>query len=158
MGSVRQYLIAVTAAAIICGIAKSLWSEKTVAGSMLRMIAGIIMTLTVLSPVVHLKLSALPELSAELVTQANSAAAIGEEMAAAEINAIIKEQVRAYILDKAAGLGASLDVEVTVAADGSHRPEEVILRGKISPYAKARLQSMIAEDIQIAKENQQWIG
>ena len=158
MDELRQYLLSVTVAAILCGITKSLWSEKTVTGSILRLAAGVIMTVTVLSPVVRLNLAELPELTYDFVRQAKAAAAFGDEMALAEKSAIIKEQTQAYILDKAAALGADLEVDVTLADDGSCRPETAVLEGRISPYAKARLQSIIAEDIQIAKENQQWIG
>ena len=158
MAGLRQYLIAVTAAAILCSIVKSITNEKTVTGAVLHLMAGIIMTVTVLSPVVQLDLSDIPALSDDFLTQADAAAAVGEEMAAAEINAIISEQTQAYILDKAAAFGAALQVEVCMANDGSYRPESVVLQGSISPYAKARLQSIIEEDIQIAKEKQQWIG
>ena len=158
MAGLRQYLMAVTAAAIICGIVKSISNEKTVPGAMLRLMAGIVMTVTVLSPVVQLDLCDIPALSEDFAAQADAAAALGEEMAAAEINAIISEQTQAYILDKAAAFGAALQVEISMANDGSYRPESVVLQGSISPYAKARLQSIIEEDIQIAKEKQQWIG
>lgn len=154
----RHYMIAVTAAAIICGIAKSICNEKTVSGAVLRLLAGIVMTVTVLSPVVRLDLNDLPLLSEDLLAKSKSAAAAGEEMASAEMDAIIKDRTQAYILDKAAEFGASLQVEIWIPKDGSHRPESVILQGSISPYAKSRLESIIEEDIQIAKEKQQWIG
>ena len=79
-------------------------------------------------------------------------------MAAREINAIIIEQLQAYILDKAADLGAELEVEILMPDDGSGQPQGVVLRGAVSPYAKTRLQQIIAEDLDIAKEKQQWIG
>ena len=50
----QQYLVSVTAAGIICSIAKSACDVKTVSGSMIRLIAGIVMTVTVLSPVMTL--------------------------------------------------------------------------------------------------------
>ena len=158
MTPLRQYLIAVTAAAIICGITKCISGEKTVSGAILRLMAGIVMTVTVLSPVVQLNLKDLPALSDDIISQAKAAATIGTEMTREEINAVISERTEAYILDKAAGFGASLEVEICMAKDGSYRPETIILYGSVAPYAKSRLQSIIEEDIQIAKENQQWIG
>lgn len=158
MDSLRQYLVSVTAAAIICAIAKSVSNEKTLQGTVLRLIAGVIMTVTLLSPVLTLNLAGLPSLTDGMMSQAKAASAIGEEMADSEINAIIYDRVEAYILDKAASLGASLEVEIQLRKDGSHLPEAIILSGDISPYAKARLQQIIAEDIQIAKEKQQWIS
>ena len=157
MEDIHQYLISVTAAAIVCAVAKSVSEEKTVAGSMVRLIAGIVMTVTVLSPVVSLSLDVLPEFSAALNTGADTAVADGKKMAETEINAIITEQVRAYILDKATDLGADVDVEVLMPADGSNQPEGVVLYGNVSPYAKSQLQRFIAEEFLIPKEDQQWI-
>ena len=158
MEGLHQYLIGVTAAAIVCAIAKSVFEEKTVSGSMISLIAGIVMTVSVLSPVVTLKLDKLPELTADLTSEASVAVAEGKDMAAAERNAIITEQVGAYILDKAAAFGAALKVEVLMPTDGDIQPEGVILYGNVSPYAKLQLQKIIAEDIGIGKEKQQWIS
>ena len=90
--------------------------------------------------------------------QAKAAAMLGEEVSADEINTIITEQTLAYILDKAESFGARLEVEVQIARDGTYRPKAVTLRGSVSPYAKSRLQQIIEEDLQISKEDQQWIG
>ena len=158
METLKNYLLAITAAAIICAIARSLCEEKTVSGSMIRLIAGIVMTVTVLSPVLKLKFDDLPDLSADFTAEAASAAAAGKEMAEAEFNAIIIRQTQAYILDKAAAFGADVEVEILMPADSSWQPDGVIISGSISPYAKERLQKIIAEDIQIPKENQQWIS
>lgn len=158
MEGLHQYLISITAAAIVCAIAKSVSEEKTVAGSMIRLIAGIVMTVSVLSPIVTLKLEKLPELTADLTVGANAAVEEGKEMAAAERNAIIIDAVSAYILDKAATFGAALEVEVLMPTDGDHQPEGVVLYGNVSPYAKLQLQRIIAEDIGVGKENQQWIS
>ena len=158
MENLRQYIIAVTAAAMICGIIKSISDEKNTAGTILRLIAGIFMSVTVLSPVVRLDLSALATQSENFVEQANAAAALGENATADEINAIITDQTQAYILDKAESFGASLQVEVHIANNGTYRPKAVTLRGSISPHAKSRLQQIIEEDLQIPKEDQQWIG
>lgn len=157
MQGLHQYLISIAAAAIVCAVAKSVSEEKTVAGSMVRMIAGIVMTVTVLSPVVTLSLDELPELSAALETGADTAVAEGKKMAEREMNAIITEQVRAYILDKAENLGADIEIEVLMSADGSHQPEGVVLYGNVSPYAKSQLQRFITEEFLIPKEDQQWI-
>ena len=154
----QQYLVSVTAAGIICSIAKSACDGKTVSGSMIRLIAGIVMTVTVLSPVMTLKVDNLPDLAADWTIDAGAAVAEGKEMAAEQVNAIISDRVSAYILDKAAAFGAELYVEVRMPADGSGQPESVVLRGNVSPYAKSRLQRIIAEEILIPKENQQWIS
>lgn len=158
MTALRQYIIAVTAAAMICGIIKSTSKENNASATILRLIAGIFMTVTVLSPVVRLDLRGLPDLGEDFMEQAMAAVALGEEVTADEINTIITEQTQAYILDKAESFGARLEVEVQIARDGTYRPKAVTLRGSVSPYAKSRLQQIIEEDLQISKEDQQWIG
>ena len=158
MEGFRQYLLGVTAAGIVCSMAKSIGKEKTVSGSMINLIAGIVMTVTVLSPIMTLNLEILPDLSADWNIDASAAVTEGKEMAETQVNAVITEQVSAYILDKAAVFGAELDVEVLMPTDGSYQPQGVVLRGNASPYAKSRLQRIIAEEILIPKENQQWIN
>lgn len=158
MDSIRQYLLSLVVSAIICAIAKSVTSEKTFTGGITRLIAGIIMTLTVLSPVITINIADLPILTTDLTDEAAAAAAAGKEMASSEMNSIIIQQTQAYILDKAADFGAALEVEVLMPQDSSSLPIGVILNGNVSPYAKTQLQRIIAEDIQITKENQQWIS
>lgn len=158
MDSIRQYLLSLVVSAIICAIAKSVTSEKTFTGGITRLIAGIIMTLTVLSPVMTINIADLSILTTDLTDEAAAAAAAGKEMASSEMNSIIIQQTQAYILDKAADFGAALEVEVLMPQDSSSLPIGVILNGNVSPYAKTQLQRIIAEDIQITKENQQWIS
>ena len=64
---------------------------------------------------------------------------------------IIKQRTQAYILDKAQALNTVLEVEVTLSDDDIPVPLKVRLKGKISPYAKGRLQATIAEDLGIEK-------
>lgn len=158
MEGLRQYLISVTAAAMICGIAKTVADEKTVSGAVIRLVAGLVMTVTVLAPVVRLDLGVVPELTAGIAAEAKQAAAVGEDLAEEELRSIIIDRLEAYILDKAAAFGARLQVEILMPEDGSIEPEGIILRGDVSPYAKQRLQQIITEDLNIAKEKQQWIG
>ena len=153
----RQYLLSIVGAAIICSIAKNISNEKTLSGAMLRLVAGIIMTVTVLAPVVNLDLNDLPLMTTNFMDEASAIAAEGEEMAASARNAIISDRAEAYILDKAAAFGAALEVEVTIS-DGTMMPEAAQIKGAISPYAKLQLQRIMEQDLQIAKENQQWIG
>lgn len=153
----RQYLLSIVGAAIICSIAKNISNEKTLSGAMLRLVAGIIMTVTVLAPVVNLDLNDLPLMTTNFMDEASAIAAEGEEMAASARNAIISDRAEAYILDKAAAFGAALEVEVTIS-DGTMMPEGARIKGAISPYAKLQLQRIMEQDLQIAKENQQWIG
>lgn len=155
MDGLRQYLISVTAAAIICGICKYFADEKSASGTVISLIAGLIMAITVISPIVTLELGELPALSDGFITEAKDIAAVGEELASVEVNSLIIDQLEAYTLDKAASFGAAPEVKFHL--DDSMQPEAVTVCGAISPYAKVRLQQILEEDLGIAKENQQWI-
>ena len=81
----------------------------------------------------------------------------GEDMAVSATASIIKEQVTAYILDKASSLGLNLEVEVTMTGSSPPVPSAVALKGTASPYAKQRLQQIITDELGIPEENQSWI-
>lgn len=70
------------------------------------------------------------------------------------IAASIKAQTEAYILDKAAELGASVQAEVSVNAD--LRPDGAVLTGNVSPYVKSRLSALLETQLGIAKEALVW--
>jgi hypothetical protein len=72
------------------------------------------------------------------------------------IRASIKARSEAYILDKAAELALSVEVEVTLSNDEIPLPVSVRVSGKASNYAKSRLQAIITQDLGINKEHQVW--
>ena len=80
----------------------------------------------------------------------------GEEFSRRAKAELIKQNVQAYILDKAKELHAPITVQVVLQEIGEPLPQTVILTGRVSPYAKAQLQRMMEEDLGIAKEQQQW--
>ncbi len=156
MGGLGQYMISVAAAAVICGVVSKLtegsWKE------MLRLLCGLVLTVTVLRPLA----GANPEEWLELpFSYSNSARAIaqsGENMAREAMADIIKSEAEAYILDKAAALNADITVEVIVADEGEPVPAAVRIRGQASPYARRRLESIVQTELGIGKEDQQWTG
>ncbi len=155
MEALRQYVISVVAAAMLCGIVVRLFphgSGKQVG----KLICGLFLAYTVLSPISRVDFSKLPDFSLRCVDEAEDAAAMGENLARDSMADIIKEETEAYILDKAADLHANLRVEVTVGED--NLPLAVTLSGEASPYARRQIQAVIANDLGISKENQKWIG
>ena len=70
---------------------------------------------------------------------------------------LINQRLETYILDKADVWGTALTVSFQNYGENM-MPEQVVLRGKVSPYVKAQLQQSITSDLGIAKENQIWIG
>lgn len=155
MDALRQYIISVVAAAMICGIITGLFQKGT-AREIIKLVCGLFLAYTVLAPVTRLDFNQLTTLPFSGATDAAEAAAVGESLSKEALAERIKEETQAYILDKASKLGAVLDVEV--ALDDDNIPVSVTLRGEVSPYERRKLQSTIALDLGIAKENQQWTG
>lgn len=155
MEMLRQYVISVAAAAMICGVVTSLFQTGT-AKEVVKLICGLFLAFTVLSPVSKLDFSELTDFRFSYSEDAAEAAALGENLAQESMADIIKAETEAYILDKAEALNAVLTVEVTVSEE--NLPMAVKLSGEVSPYARQQLQAIIQTDLGIAKENQQWTG
>lgn len=150
-----QYILTVTAAAILVSVLQKLAGSGTM-GALIRMLAGVFMALTVMAPMVKLELPDPARWLAGLSAEGEAAAAEGERMGNDAAFAIIKDRTEAYILDKAAGCGAALAVQVTLDETGV--PAAVTLTGSVSPYARTRLERIIASDLGIGEEDQQWIS
>lgn len=158
MGSVGNYIISVSTAAILCGILKSLFPSKSTNAAILQLVSGIFLSLVVIQPLAKIDLTALPVIADDHLAQAQAVSAQGRSQARDTMGDIIKARAEAYILDKALDLKADLTVEVTLSDELPPVPVSVRLNGEISPSAKQRLESMILEDLGIPKEDQIWIG
>jgi hypothetical protein len=153
---VRSYLLGIFAAAMISGIAKRLMGEKGTHAALVNLITGIFMVFTLIRPIVSVNLFDLRHLVDGFESDAAQAVQIGESQTRKMLAQFIKERTQSYILDKAQSLNAVLDVEVTLSDDEIPVPVKVCITGKVSPYARGRLENLIIEDLGIEKENQIW--
>ncbi len=156
MDDLRQYLLSVTAAALVCALAARLLPKSGTAASVGKMVMGLFLALTVISPWATLQVGQLTDLTFGTEQNAAQAVAEGKEYTRTTLQDIIKEQAEAYILDKAEQLALRLTVSVTVSDADIPVPVAVRLQGAASPYAKGQLQTAITEDLGIAKEDQLW--
>lgn len=153
MEALRQYIISVVAAALICGIITGLF-PKGAAREVMKLVCGLFLAYTVLRPMAGAELGHLEDLPFSFSSQGEAAAALGTQMAEESMAQFIKEETQAYILDKASKLGLTLEADVTL--DEENIPVAVTLRGQVSPYDRSRLERMLTQDLAIAKENLQW--
>ena len=127
------------------------------AGAVLKMVTGLVMAAVILGPLEkHWDLD-LNRRFQELDQQVSAAVAKGEEISQNALRQRIKQETEAYILDKAARLGLTLEVRVDLSDDDLPVPVGVTLRGAVSPAARAELEAMIRQDLGIGKEGQVWV-
>ncbi len=150
------YLIGIIAAALVCGIVEKLLGDKGAIGLMGRLLCGVFLVLTFLSPLKSVRLRNLNLRTNDYAQAVEEARDDGAELAQSALADGIKQRTEAYILDKAAGMDVALSVEVTLDESQIPMPESVRLTGAVSPYAKQRLTNIIQEDLGIDKEHQIW--
>ena len=156
MEAIRQYLLSVVAAAIICGVTTNLLGKKGTFGAVLKLLTGLFLAITVVSPLTKIQLIDFYEYADNLSIESGALTQQGQTMANEELRAIIKSRTEAYILDKAASMGSDLRVEVKLSDSDPPQPASVTIEGAVSPYAKQRLKELIANELGIPEENQVW--
>ena len=158
MEGIREYLLQITAAALVCGVVTGFLDKKGTSGALLRMLCGIFMTVTLISPILDIRLGELPELLGSFSAEADDVTKQGKEDAQASMGVIIKQQTEAYILEEAKTFGVDISVEVELNTDDIPVPCSVRIVGMVSPYGKNRLQQIIKEELGIPVEEQIWVG
>lgn len=156
MEGIRQYILSIAAAGILCTVGKALLPDTGLVGKLFRLVCGIFLAFVLLSPVRNLDI---PDFANELAVYSVSGedySQEGKNLAGNAMAEIIKSETQAYILDKAQSLEGVLTVELEL--DDSLCPTKVTLTGAVSPYAKAVLSAYLEETLGIAKEDQTWIG
>ena len=152
----KRYLIRLTAVSIL-----SAWIRRMApsggAGRAARLGAGILVLLTAFGPIAQ----ADTLLAAEHLVRYGYGDVLAAEGFAAETNnllsALISQEAEAYILDKAAETGLSLEVSVqTEVVDSCPVPWRVTISGSFTEHQRTALSRMIAEDLDIPEERQEW--
>lgn len=154
----EAYLIRLTAAAILGAVVKRL-APKGGAGRAARLGAGLLVLITAFGPVAEFDPLAAAE---NLAKHAYADPLTTEELSRAGntlMSSLISQQAEAYILDKAREAG--LELQVTVEnrdQEGYPVPWRVTLTGPISDSKKEALASVIAQDLGIPEERQEWLN
>lgn len=157
MDMIREYAVSIIAAALLCSIVANLPNSGTVK-SIVRMVCGMILTLTMIAPLRKVDLSLQYPVTSFFPDAAAEASAAGEDLSRKAIQKIIKEKSEAYILDKAAELHADITAEVILTTEELPVPEAAVISGSISPYAKQQLGKLLETQLGIAKERLEWTG
>lgn len=156
MDTFRQYILSIISAAVICSIITQLAGKKEAYASIIKLLCGIFMAITIVSPLGQFKF---PELVNELEAVQQEADALCSESTSAvnsELSALIKAESEAYILDKATELGLDIQVDMTMDISDIPIPSSLVIKGAASPQAKQKLQQIIESDLGIPEDKQVW--
>ena len=153
----KAYILGVIAAGIVTAVVGCLVNGKTSTGKIIRLLCGVLMTITVVAPLGQISFQNVTDFWNCASVDANDYVALGELAAKQEYDAIIKETSEAYILDKAARMGLDIAVEVELDDSKDSIPCKITVSGDLSPYAKGVLSEYITDQLGIPKESQQWI-
>lgn len=157
MDSIIKYILQITAAAVLCAFVKTILPDSNTSGKMLRIITGIFLILTVLSPVLKFRLEGIDDFLSDFSVSADSVTADGQKMAGNAMASIIKSNTETYILSEARKLRLQIDVEVMTDQSNPPVPCAVIIKGNVSPYNRNELKGIIGRQLGISEENIQWI-
>lgn len=149
-----QYILSVTAAAVAVAILRTLAGEGAM-GKLVKLLGGLFLSVTVLSPLVHVELPDPALWLEDYLADGEAAARAGEMMGREYSASIISAEVEAYILDKAASVGSALTADVELNEEGL--PAAVTLSGTYSAPQRAELSRIIDRELGIGEEAQIWI-
>lgn len=155
MRDLAEYIISVSAAALVCGILNSMM-PKGAAKEVLKLVSGLFLVFCVISPVSNLRLPELADIGESIREEAATAVADGEEMATESVRDSISQQLEAYILDKASSMGLDIEVEVFLKQDDSFLPESVTIRGSAAQQQKKELLEELTDALGITQEDITW--
>lgn len=155
MEGLREYVLSVVSAAILCAVLTTIGGKTKQGGAVFKLVTSLFLTFSFLRPIAKFELRELDGLISDWKLEAAAASVTGEGYYEKSLEEVIQKECETYILDKAWALGAAL--EVSVSLDDHNIPEDVVLRGRISPYAKTQLQKVLTNELGIAKERQIWI-
>lgn len=153
----KDYLISVTAAALICGIVLSFLNKSGGIEEIGKLLTGLFLCVTVVSPLTNIPFDEFSVLPSYVQKNCEDAIDAGRLSASHLYRESISQRIQAYILDKAAALDTDLQIEVDLSEKEPAVPIAITIRGKTSPYAKKQLSELIETQLGIGKEAQIWI-
>ena len=158
MELLRTWVLGVTAASLVIAVGEALMPQGTVK-KVGRLTGGLILVWVLLQPVARLDYGDLYDRVASLPDGALTQETLAEQTSL-PLEAGIEEALSAYIAEKGAALGCPCTARVDCIPDeeGVPIPDRVTVTGTVSPSQKEALQAIIAQDLGVKPENQQYIS
>ncbi len=156
MELLRTWVLAVTASSLVIAVADALMPRGTVK-QVGKLAGGLILVLVLLQPLARLDYRDLYDRVSTLPAGALTQETL-EDQTAIPLEEGIEEGLAAYIAEKGAGLGCPCTAQVDCAPDASGVPipARVTVTGVFTPDQKKALQTLIARDLGVGPEDQQY--
>lgn len=154
----RDYILRIVAAGMICAAVGVLLPPKTAVGQIVKLLCGLLLIVTVISPLAEISFRHITDYFDDLSVDAGSYVEEGSAAMQEQLTAIIKTESESYILNKAEQMGLQIAVEVALDEDNNSIPCGITVTGQISAYSKKLLSGYITDTLGIAKEKQVWIS
>lgn len=155
MEQIRGYLLSVVAVAMLSVLLLSLVKQEQLR-RILRFVTGLLVLLTVLSPLLKLDedfvLRVAEEL--ELSIQGNIDALDGQVNR--ELARHVQDTTEKYIEQKAEEIGANIQAKVTVTEEKYPIPFSVEIIGTLTPQQREGLKQYLTLSLGISAERQEW--
>ena len=155
MEGIRGYFLAIVAACMLAVLACALLKNSKMQ-RITKFIAGILILLTVATPLLRIDTAALAERISELGRGSRFDTQEISKDYQTMLRALVKKNTQTYIEDKAQELGGIIQAEVTVGSGEYPAPEHVVLTGTMTPEQEQALESYIADSLGIPPEQQEW--
>lgn len=155
MDGIREYLLSVCCAALLCSLLGILTGGKSSASKIIKLLSGVFLATVILKPAISIQLTDWKHFEVDMLEKSYEAVAEGERMALEALSENAALSAQSLVQQEAEKLGCTLDI--TVQWDGSS-PKEITLAGPVSPYAKNVIGKWITDNMGIPMEAQIWIG
>ena len=154
MEALRTYLLGIAVTAVAVTLLSALLKEGVIRRAV-QLAGGVVLILAVLGPLLRNGLDAFGSYLAELKMR-EDALQTGIEVENTDVlERIIRRETEAYILDKAAALGAEVTVTVTVEQGGHYPyPYTATVEGKLTDAQRNALSEDLELSLAIPKERQ----
>lgn len=148
-----KYVWSLICAGLIAGILQSFWKEGSCA-RILKLLCGVFFMVTALKPLGRLEIPDVSQWVSTWESEGEAAVRQGEDSFDQAYADGIRQRLEAYILDKAAQLGVTVEVTLTLSPEGL--PEGAVLSGDAAEVEKEKLMAILSTDLGIPKEKLQW--
>lgn len=156
MGALREYILSITAAAVISSVLSALLDQKGMPGTMGKLFCGVFLSIALIRPLADLSFDSVTDWIDSVSVEGVNIAAQGEKETTEQIRSGIKARCEAYIQDKAGDMGIEIAAEVILSDIAPYPPEAVKLEGTAAPYNRALLLDVIEKDLAVSREKIQW--